>query len=103
MKCMNPVMLTGIIVLVTSAPTLAGGSDIYNEACSSCHDNGIAGAPKVGDKAAWTSRIAAGMDALYAAGIDGKPGTAMLAKGGYASLSDADIRAAVDYMVANSK
>lgn len=96
-------LFTGIVVLVASTAAMAGGAEVYAEACSSCHDNGIAGAPKVGDKAAWAARISAGMDTLYSVGINGKPGTAMLAKGGYTSLSDAEIREAVDFMVAKSK
>lgn len=96
-------LLGALTLLLASAAAHAGGADVYKEACSSCHDNGIAGAPKVGDKPAWANRIAAGMDKLYVVGINGKPGTAMLAKGGYASLSDADVRAAVEYMVANSR
>jgi len=75
--------------------------DMYAAACFACHGTGAAGAPKLGDKAAWSARIAAGNDALYTNAINGKGG--MPPKGGRADMSDADIKAIVDYMVAESK
>lgn len=86
----------------TQAKVAAGGgsgSKVYRASCSACHDSGVAGAPKLGDKAAWGSRIAAGN--LHANALNGKG--AMPAKGGNASLSDADVKAAVDYMVSQAK
>lgn len=79
------------------------GEDPYKKACAACHAQGVAGAPKLGDKAAWGPRMQQGMDALYTVGLKGKPGTAMVAKGGNASLSDAEVKAAVDYMVSMVK
>lgn len=81
----------------------ASGEDPYKKACAACHDQGVAGAPKLGDKTAWETRMQQGMDTLYSVGLNGKPGTAMVAKGGNASLSDADVKAAVDYMVSMVK
>lgn len=78
-------------------PDLAKGKSIYSTACFACHMTGAAGAPKLDDKAAWAPRIAQGMDALVASSINGKG--AMPPKGGRADLSDADVRAAVAYMV----
>lgn len=77
------------------------GKKTYDEACGVCHTAGIAGAPKLGDKAAWTARIATGKDALYTVALKGKG--AMPAKGGRADLSDDAIKAVVDYMIAESK
>ncbi len=77
------------------------GKKTYDGACGVCHAAGIAGAPKLGDAAAWAPRIATGKDALYSTSLRGKG--AMPAKGGRADLSDEDVKAAVDYMVANSK
>jgi cytochrome c5 len=77
------------------------GEKIYKGLCMSCHDAGIAGSPKLGDKAAWEPRIATGMDALYASSLKGKG--AMPAKGGNAALSDDEVKAAVDHMVAQVK
>ena len=59
---------------------------------------GAAGAPKLGDKAAWEPRLAKGMDALYQSGIVGMP-PAMPAKGLCMDCTDDEIRAIVDYMV----
>jgi len=82
-------------------PDLARGQQIYRQACAFCHDKGVAGAPKTGDTAAWGPRLAQGMDALVASSLRGKG--AMPAKGGNPSLADADVRAAVDYLVAQSR
>lgn len=81
-----------------AAADLVHGQQIYRQACAFCHDRGVAGAPKTGDAAAWNARMAQGMDALYTAAIRGKG--AMPAKGGNPSLSDTDVNAAVDYMIA---
>jgi cytochrome c5 len=85
----------------TAQPDLARGEQTYRRACAFCHDKGVAGAPKIGDTAAWAPRLAMGMDALYASSLRGKG--AMPAKGGNPALADADVRAAVDYLVAQSR
>jgi cytochrome c5 len=85
----------------TAAPAAATAAPpLFAQICSTCHGAGIAGAPKVGDKAAWAPRIAQGIDALTANAIKGKG--AMPPKGG-SSASDADIKAVVTYMVNASK
>lgn len=73
---------------------------LYTQSCSACHIAGVAGAPKLGDKAAWAPRISQGVDALTASVIKGKG--AMPPKGGTAA-SDAEIKTAVTYMVNASK
>jgi cytochrome c5 len=73
---------------------------LYTQACAVCHVAGVAGAPKLGDKAAWQPRLALGVDGLTASVIKGKG--AMPPRGGSAG-SDADIKAAVSYMVATVK
>jgi cytochrome c5 len=73
------------------------GKSIYDATCHVCHAAGVAGAPKAGDKGAWAARLKAGMSALYQTSIKGKG--AMPPKGGNTALSDADVQAAVDYMV----
>jgi cytochrome c5 len=90
-------------LLITSITMAASVEDTYKSACSTCHDAGIAGAPKIGDKAAWAPRLKQGKDALYKSALLGKPGTAMMAKGGFANLSDADVKAVVDLMMAKAK
>jgi cytochrome c5 len=85
---------------VASAAGADIGKKLYETACVACHAAGVAGAPKLGDKAAWAPRIATGIDAMTASVIKGKG--AMPAKGGSAA-SDADIKASVEYMAAASK
>jgi cytochrome c5 len=87
--------------VVAAAPAKVDGKAVYDQACSVCHAAGIAGAPKVGDKAAWAPRIAQGKDTLYTHAIGGIRG--MPAKGGNASLADAEVKAAVDVMISQAK
>jgi cytochrome c5 len=77
------------------------GEAVYQQACLACHGAGIAGAPRTDDPAAWGDRIAKGMDTLYDHAINGFQGEAgmMPARGGNTSLSDDEVRAAVDYML----
>ena len=81
------------------------GKATYDASCAACHTAGVAGAPKLGDKAAWKDRIAKGNDALYTNSLKGYQGKAgmMPAKGGNMSLADADVKAAVDHMVNAAK
>ncbi|WP_421866960.1 c-type cytochrome [Motiliproteus sp.] len=79
------------------APAAASGESTYKSLCFSCHDTGLAGAPKLGDKAAWEPRLATGIEAIYNTAINGRG--AMPAKGGNPALSDADVKATVDYML----
>lgn len=74
------------------------GKEIYAKTCSVCHNNMP---PKRGDKAAWQPHIKHGTDALVAAVIKGKG--AMPPRVGNSALSDADIRAAIEYIVSQSK
>jgi len=88
-------------LLLTAGQTLAAdGKAVYDATCAACHSTGAAGAPKLGDKAAWAPRLK-DKAAMQAAAIKGKG--VMPAKGGNSSLSDADVLAAVDYMLAQSK
>jgi cytochrome c5 len=90
---------------VAAAAPARDGQQVYQASCVACHDAGIAGAPKLGDKGQWAKRIAKGLDALYASAVNGVQGSAgvMPAKGGNPALSDAEVRAAVDHMVARSR
>ena len=89
------------VVKSTAASGPAAGKKLYDTVCMVCHAAGSAGAPKTGDKAAWKARIATGKNALYNSALHGK--NAMPAKGGLASASDADVKAAVDYLVGLAK
>ena len=102
----SAVAVTPPAVDAAAAPVAdAGGPDkikaIYTASCAACHTTGAAGAPKLGDNSAWVPRIKAGDESLYNSALKGK--NAMPPKGGNASLSDADVKAVVDYMVSQSK
>jgi cytochrome c5 len=77
------------------------GEDLFKAVCTSCHGAGIAGAPKAGDKSAWSSRIAEGKPTLYQHALNGYNGKSgvMPAKGGRTDLPDELIKQGVDYMV----
>lgn len=90
--------------LAKAAPAASGapkdGATVYNTVCGACHNTGAAGAPKIDDKGAWAARIATGKEALYKSAIGGK--NAMPPKGG-SSLSDDEIKGAVDYVLSKVK
>ena len=77
------------------------GETVYNTICKACHEAGVAGAPKTGDKAAWAARIATGAEALLKSATNGK--NAMPARGGAADLTDDELKAAVEYLIEKSK
>jgi cytochrome c5 len=79
----------------------ADGKAVYEKTCFACHAQSVAGSPKIGDKAAWAPRIKQGMDTLVQSVLKGKG--AMPPKAGNPSLSDAEIRAAVEFMTSQSK
>jgi len=82
----------------------AVGASVFNKTCSLCHAAGVAGAPKPGDKADWGPRIAQGKETLYKHALEGFTGQKgmMPPRGGGASLTDDEVKAAVDYMVGKS-
>ncbi|MBT9539076.1 c-type cytochrome [Thiobacillus sp.] len=82
----------------------AQGKKIYGNVCSMCHAVGAAGAPKPGNKADWGPRIAQGKDMLYKHALEGFTGAkgVMPARGGSTTLSDEDVKAAVDFMADQS-
>ena len=95
---------SGAAATTAAAGGAADGAAIYNQACVVCHGAGVAGAPKLGDKADWAPRIAQGNDTLYAHAINGYQGQkgVMPPRGG-SNKTDAEVRAAVDYMVSQSR
>ncbi len=98
---MPPAPTTPAAVVATAAKADASTPPaLFTQICSVCHLAGVAGAPKVGDKAAWAPRIAQGIDALTASAIKGKGG--MPPKGG-STASDAEIKSVVAYMVSAAK
>jgi cytochrome c5 len=90
-----------------AAPAVASadaGKALYNAACIACHGAGIAGAPKFADKASWAPRIKQGTAVLYEHALKGFQGKAgMMPPKGGSTAPDADVKAAVDFMVASSR
>ena len=88
-----------------SMPVPADGAALYDAACHTCHGPGLAGAPKIGDGAAWGPRIAQGTATLYKHAIEGFTGQhgVMPPKGGRTDLPDDLIKQGVDYMVGKSR
>jgi cytochrome c5 len=82
-------------------PAAADGKAVYDKTCFACHAQSVAGSPKLGDKEAWAPRLKAGTDGLMQSVIKGKG--AMPPKAGNPSLSDQEIRAAVEFMVSQAK
>jgi cytochrome c5 len=90
------------VELSAAAPAAAGsrsGEELYKAICGACHDAGVAGAPKTGDKAAWAPRIALGLDGLMKSAIAGK--NAMPPKGG-SDANDVELARAIVYITNKS-
>ena len=87
--------------VLTQPAVAADGKTVYGQTCAACHASGLAGAPKIGDKAAWDPRTGAGKGGLVASVVKGKG--AMPPKAGNASLTEDDIGAAIDYMLEQLK
>lgn len=89
----------------TQAGSAQSGQSVFAAACVACHGAGVAGAPRLGDTADWQPRLAQGTEVLYRHAIEGYTGArgVMPPKGGNTALADADVRSAVDYMVAQAR
>src|SRR5258708_13136007 len=90
---------------VAAPPASRNGQQIYQATCVACHDAGIAGAPKLGDKSQWAKHIAKGRDALYASAVNGVQGTVgpMPPKGGNPPLTAPALSAPTPFIVPHSK
>jgi cytochrome c5 len=91
-----------ILALFSTGAAAQSGQEIWAGTCQACHAEPLSGAPLITDKSAWAPRVAKGKEALYRSalgGFVGPKGTEMPARGGNPSLSDAQVKAAVDYMV----
>jgi cytochrome c5 len=99
LRIVSAVLVAGSMMVAVQAQ--AGGKEVYDMTCAACHGAGVLGAPKLGDKAAWAPRLATGAAALHGSALKGKG--VMPAKGGNSALSDADVIAAVDFMLGQAK
>ena len=91
----------GLLAFAGAQAFAADGKGVYDKTCVACHATGVANAPKLGDKAAWAPRLAAGKAALQKSVAAGKG--AMPPRAGNPKLSDNDIQAAVEHMLASLK
>lgn len=99
---MNLKLLPAVFLMVIfSNVGNAGGMETYVTFCSACHTPGMVGAPRLGDKVAWASRIASGVDTLVASASVGKG--FMPPKGNCSSCSEADLKAAIEYIISQLK
>ena len=100
-----PTEVAVINTSISAGTVTRDGAQVFDQSCAACHASGIAGAPKLGDQLQWKSRLAKGTKLLYVSALDGITSATgvMPAKGGNALLSDAEVKAAVDYIVAKAK
>jgi len=94
------VALISLLSMISAISFADNGGEIYKTFCAICHKSGLNAAPKMGKKAFWVKRVAQGKEVVYKNSIEGLRG--MPPKGGIASLTDEDVKAAVDYMVGRS-
>ncbi len=104
MKAVKALFIAASLIAVSTSAQ-ADGKDVFNGGCAACHASGVAGAPKVGDKDAWAARVTQDIEVIYSNAINGFQGATgvMPPKGGFMNLTDEEIKAAVDYMVGQSK
>ncbi len=99
----KPILKIMLWLLCLSASTalFADSENDYNQTCAACHNLGVAGAPSIGDREAWSTRVTKDRKVLYRNAIKGFSGNdgVMPPKGGFTSLSDDQVRAIVDYMI----
>jgi c(7)-type cytochrome triheme protein len=95
-------LLPVLFLVAGAAPAAQSGKDTYQKTCNVCHATGIAGAPRYGNAADWTPRLAGGTARLHASAVKGTA-KGMPARGGNTALSDSEVAAAVDYVLASVK
>jgi len=96
-KRIKPVAEVNMGTAGEAGKVLKTGEEVYKSTCMACHGAGVANAPKFGDKKAWATHLMHGTEHVYENALKGKG--AMPPKGGNLTLSDAEVKAAVDYML----
>jgi cytochrome c5 len=95
----------GFVLLLWAFVAYGDAESSYNNTCAACHNLGVMGAPKLGDKEAWKERLLQGHKTLYQHAIEGFTGNigVMPPKGGFTSLSDNEVKTIVEFMVSKSR
>ncbi len=95
-------MATLALIIWAMSPSVyaVDGGEIYNTYCAVCHKSGLNAAPKFGNKALWIKRVNQGKETVYSNAINGLRG--MPPRGGIATLTDEEVKAAVDYIISRS-
>ena len=94
-------LLSTLLTCLPAVVSAADGKAVYLQICRACHATGVAGAPILGDRDAWSIRLSAGSEAMLQSALRGKGG--MPPKGGHPGLSDEQVRAAMEYMISRSR
>ena len=91
-------------VAASGLPDLATGAKVYKSTCSICHKTGMSNAPRLGSRQDWEARLAQGNEILYAHALHGYRGKkgSMPSRGSNSRLTEDEVRAAVDYIVAHA-
>ncbi len=100
-KPVGEVTIGAVAAASTTGATARSGEEVVKAVCGMCHTAGVAGAPKIGDKAAWAPRIAQGENVLIQHAMSGI--RAMPPKGTCAACSEQEIKNAIEYMVSKAK
>ncbi|MDO8261638.1 MAG: c-type cytochrome [Gallionella sp.] len=100
----NGIQLQPVSAAAPDLANLAIGEKVYKSTCSICHKSGLNGAPRMGSKKDWEPRLAQGNEVLYGRALNGYRGSkgSMPSRGSNPRLSEAEVKAAVDYIVAHS-
>jgi cytochrome c5 len=98
----NTYIIFAFVACLVGTAHAASGEAVYKATCGSCHDSGAGLAPRITHREEWVPRWQRGRATMHQAAIKGVPNSAMAAKGGYAQLTDGDVMAAVDYMLARA-
>ena len=98
----NTYVFLGLLMSVIAHANAASGEAVYKATCNVCHDSGAGNAPRITHRADWEPRWQRGRAAMHEGGVKGVPNSAMGPKGGFANLTDDEVKAAVDYILART-
>ncbi len=98
----NTYVFIGLLMSVIAHAHAASGEAVYKATCNVCHDSGAGNAPRITHRADWEPRWQRGRAAMHEGGVKGVPNSAMGPKGGFANLTDDEVKAAVDYILART-